>query len=557
MAEWQAITQDHFIISVIAHGFQISFHDNFPGVLWEVTRAPTDPNAHLAIRSEIQELIQKNAIIEVDDFPSLCLSPIFVIPKKTGDLRVILNLKKMNVFIPVQHFRMETLKVILQDLRSHDWAVSIDLKDAYLHVPIHPQSRRLLGFKFLGKAYTYKVLPFGLKDSPWVFSRIVATVIGHLRLQGIRIFYYLDDWLLVAESRPLLESHLLTTLRLSQRLGFIVNWKKLMLTPQRMPIYLGASLDIPRLIARPVERRVVVALQALIQELTMSWVAPALLWQRFLGHLASLVDLVPNCRLLMRPLQLHFLRFFTPLSDPQSKLIPLTQEVKDLCVAWASPVRLLEGNPFSPPPPCSGSDLRCLPLGLGSDSPASSGVGSLVEGGVLRPHQFSRAEGSVSGSQEFRGPCQRSVPSGSFGQHNSRVLYQLPRRDALSFSVSSGIGALWCLQRGIHLLAAHIPGEDNLVADFLSRGKFLPSEWTLNPLIFQRICRVLTLQPEIDLFASTLNFQLPKYCSRSRDPQAWKVDPLSFRWSGLRLYAFPPFSILPRVLEKIVQEGQT
>ena len=306
VAEWQAITHDHLIISVITHGFQISFHDNFPGVLREVTRAPRDPKALLAIRSEIQELIQKNAIVEVDDFPLLCLSPIFVIPKKTGDLRVILNLKKMNVFIPVQHFRMETLKVILQDLCSHDWAVSIDLKDAYLHVPVHPRSRRLLGFKFLGKAYTYKVLPFGLKDSLWVFSRIVATVIGHLRLQGIRIFYYLDDWLLIAESRPLLESHLLTTLQLSQRLGFIVNWKKSMLTPQRMPIYLGASLDIPRLIARPVEHRVV-TLQALIEELTMSWVAPALLWQRFLGHLASLVDLVPNCRLLMRPLQLHFL----------------------------------------------------------------------------------------------------------------------------------------------------------------------------------------------------------------------------------------------------------
>ena len=91
-----------------------------------------------------------------------------------------------------------------------------------------------------------------------------------------------------------------------------------MLTPQRMPIYLGASLDIPRLIARPVEHRVV-TLQALIQELTMSWVAPALLWQRFLGHLASLVDLVTNCRHLMRPLQLHCLRFFTPLSDPQSE----------------------------------------------------------------------------------------------------------------------------------------------------------------------------------------------------------------------------------------------
>ena len=113
----------------------------------------------------------------------------------------------------------------------------------------------------------------------------------------------------------------------------------------------------------------------------------------------------------------------------------------------------------------------------------------------------------------------------------------------------------WCIQRGIHLSAAHIPGEDNLVADFLSRGKYLPSEWTLNPFVFQRICQVLVHRPEIDLFASTLNFQLPKYCARCRDPKAWKVDALSFRWSGLLLYAFPPFSILPTVLEKVAQEG--
>ena len=56
------------------------------------------------------------------------------------------------------------------------------------------------------------------------------------------------------------------------------------------------------------------------------------------------------------------------------------------------------------------------------------------------------------------------------------------------------------------------------------------------------------------MFVSLLNFRLPKYCSRSRDHQAWRVDALSFRWSGLRLYAFPPFSLIPRILEKIVQD---
>ena len=47
--------------------------------------------------------------------------------------------------------RMETLNIILPNLRNEDWAVSIDLKEAYLHVPVHPLSRRLLGFKFLDK----------------------------------------------------------------------------------------------------------------------------------------------------------------------------------------------------------------------------------------------------------------------------------------------------------------------------------------------------------------------------------------------------------------------
>ena len=144
-----------------------------------------------------------------------------------------------------------------------------------------------------------------------------------------------------------------------------------MLVPQRLPRGVPRSFlkfNIPRLIVRPVERRVV-ALQSLFQELIASPVAPALLWQKFLGHLASFVYQVPNCRLLMRPLQLHFLRSFFPLLDPQSKLIPLPQDIKNLCVAWSSPSRLLEGNPFPPPHSLYSSDLRCLLFRLGATPP--------------------------------------------------------------------------------------------------------------------------------------------------------------------------------------------
>ena len=319
---WQSITQDPFILSVISHGFQISVLDSFPGFLRQTTVTPLSRVKRAAIHKEIVALLSKEAIVQIDDFPSLCLSPIFVIPKVTGGLRVILNLKDINVFIPVQHFRMETLAVILPQISAGDWAVSIDLRDAYLHVPIHVRYRRLLGFQFQGRTYQYRVLPFGLRDSPWVFTRLVASLVGYLRLRGVRIFHYLDDWLVVAGSEALLFDHLDLVLRTAQQLGFLINWEKSSLIPQRCPVYLGAVLNFPSRLARPSDRRIL-ALRSVVYSLTASPLAPARLWQVFLGHLASFVDLVPHCRLLMRPLQLHFLGHFNPLSDPVEKLIPL------------------------------------------------------------------------------------------------------------------------------------------------------------------------------------------------------------------------------------------
>ena len=555
LSAWKEITQDAFIISIVSHGFQISVSPDFPGVLRQATVTPRDSNVLSAIQAEIAALISKNAIVQVSDHPGLCLSPIFVIPKSTGDLRVILNLKAINLFIPVQHFRMETLSVILPQLTPDDWAVTIDLKDAYLHVPVHPDSRFLLGFSFLGRTYLYQVLPFGLKDSPWVFTRLVATVIAHLRLLGIRIFYYLDDWLVVASSRDLLLSHLRTTLQVTQSLGFLINWKKSSLVPLRLPSYLGAHLDIPHQLARPLDHRIS-SLLSVIQELLTSGSAPASLWQRFLGHLASLVDLVPNCRLFMRPLQLHLLQYFNQLSDPPSTLIPLSPHVRSLILEWSSLDRLRAGKPFSPPP---------TTLSLTTDA-SRSGWGA-----VLPPHRvsglWSRQESLVHiNSLELRAVflALQSLESHVLGRSilvrsdNTTVVAYINHQGG-THSPSLCRLALdlwhWCLQRQIHLSASHIPGEDNLLADFLSRGKFLPSEWMLDSSVFLRICRVLSPPPEIDLFASLLNFRLPKYCSRSQDPQAWKIDAMSFPWSGLRLFAFPPFSMLPKVLEKVAQDG--
>ena len=66
---------------------------------------------------------------------------------------------------------------------------------------------------------------------------------------------------------------------------------------------------------------------------------------------ASFVDLIPNCRLLMRPLQLHFLQFFSPCVDSPSKSIPMTPLIRTHCLQWSNREFLLQGKPFSFPQP--------------------------------------------------------------------------------------------------------------------------------------------------------------------------------------------------------------
>ena len=269
------------------------------------------------------------------------------------------------MFFPPQHFRIESLAVVLPQLHRQDWAVTLDLQDAYLHVPIHPSSRHLLYFAYKDRVYQYQILPFGLKDSPWVFTRLVAVLIASFRQSGVQIFHYLDDWLLVASSRTLLELHLQKTLELTRQLGFLVNLEKFSLTPSQIPSFLGASLDIPRLLARPLPHRVE-ALQSLAQEITGHCFSPAKTWQVFLGHLASFTDLIPLCRLFMRPLQLHFLKFFSPRRDIPSQPVPLSPQVESLCLLWGSQEFLLQGKSFSPPPPRLSMSSDTYNLGWGA-----------------------------------------------------------------------------------------------------------------------------------------------------------------------------------------------
>ncbi len=213
--------------------------------------SPAHPPARLlkplcqSVRNLSVNLLEKGAIETVppSERESGFYSRYFVIPKRDGGLRPILDLRPINRALGQCPFRMLTLKQILAQIRPGDWFASVDLKDAYFHIQIAPHHRRFLRFAFEGTAYQYSVLPFGLALAPRTFSKCMDAALSPLRSSGVRILNYLDDWLILAQSRDTLISHIDSLLIHLESLGLCVNMRKSILTLSQSITYLGVCLD--------------------------------------------------------------------------------------------------------------------------------------------------------------------------------------------------------------------------------------------------------------------------------------------------------------------------
>ena len=172
-------------------------------------------------------------------------SRLFVVWKTSGSWRPVIDLSHLNRFVDVSPFQMETIQSVLLSVRQGDWMASIDLKEAYLQVPVHPASRHFLRFMFRDTVYHFKALCFGLFKAPQVFTRVMAPVSAILHSMEIRIRRYLDDWLVQSASRESLLRDLQTVLQLCHELGIVVNPQKSNLVPSQVVQYLGVVIAPP------------------------------------------------------------------------------------------------------------------------------------------------------------------------------------------------------------------------------------------------------------------------------------------------------------------------
>ncbi len=160
LGAWLALPgPSRWLLQTIRFGYTIQFTrrpPKFRGIRFTSVKAVDAP----VLCAEIAVLLAKNAIEPVPpaDIRSGFYSPYFIVPvpKKSGGLRPILDLRVLNRALHKLPFKM---------------FAAIDLKDAYFHVSILPRHRPFLRFAFEGRAYQYKVPPLELSLSPRFFTK--------------------------------------------------------------------------------------------------------------------------------------------------------------------------------------------------------------------------------------------------------------------------------------------------------------------------------------------------------------------------------------------------
>ena len=511
---WRKLTSDPWVLETVT-GYHLEF-DSIPKQTGIPKPPPFGGFERQLISDEIVTLRSKGAIKEVTSCSNEFLSNIFLVPKKTGDMRPVINLKPLNVFVQKIHFKMENINTALHTIAPGDYLVSIDLKDAYFSIPIFKPHRKFLRFKWSDQTYEFTCLPFGYSLAPRVFTKVLKPVISHLRENGYRVVIFLDDILLIGSSVEECLSKLSFLRDLLQSLGFVINVNKSQLIPVRCIGYLGFIIDtISMTLSLPGEKvdKILCTCQNLLTCVNPSVREVA----HVIGLLLSAFPAVNFLKLHYRSTELCKSQALSVNPDFDQKVQLSPHAMSDL--RWViENISQLNGFMFGNHRPDVYIECDASLAGWGAVciTQSANGRWSFLES----EHHINYLELlaafhalHVFVADKFNIHVRLKMDnSAAVSYINNMGGIRSPSLDKLAVSIWG-----WCILRNILLSAQHIPGKSNCEADSLSRQFVSNLEWSLDQDVFNRLAAI-TFLPDIDLFASRLNAKLDQFVSWHPEP---------------------------------------
>ena len=236
LSKWQSELQGHpdtrfaeFITQGIQYGFRIGFNYSLQNLkphkknLRSATEHPSVVDAY------IQNELSQNRLAHIKDPSSLPWyqpSAFGVIPKrhKPGKWRLIVDLSAPEGFsvndsidkelCSISYVSVDNVAEAVLHLGQGALLAKVDVKEAFRNIPVAPEDRLLLAMLWKGELYLDKVLPFGLRSSPILFTAVADAIEWIIRKRGVQnMFHYVDDFIIVGKPDTLECAYGLATTR--------------------------------------------------------------------------------------------------------------------------------------------------------------------------------------------------------------------------------------------------------------------------------------------------------------------------------------------------------
>ena len=178
--QWEVLTSDHYILQIVK-GWVIPFLEE-PHQRRVPSQYHMQKQERLQLSKEIKNMLVQEAVREVSPVQDQFVSPIFLREKReAGKFRPIINLKELNGYIPYVKLKMESLSDLKGLMIQNDFMVKLDLKDAFLAVPLNQrESGKFVRFKWEGQLYQCLTLMFGLGPAPRIFTKLLKVPMSTL-----------------------------------------------------------------------------------------------------------------------------------------------------------------------------------------------------------------------------------------------------------------------------------------------------------------------------------------------------------------------------------------
>ena len=464
------------------------------------------------------------AVGREEDFDRI--QPLHVIIKEARKPRLVLDLSRnLNDHLPKYKIKYEGIDHALKNCTPGCWFGKTDFADCFLAFDVKPEFRQHLRFAFEGTAYEFLRMPFGLSTAPRLCELLLSIVSFELRRRGVKHSRYVDDVLYFADTEAALEAALATALEVFTSFGLPISHHKTV-HATRTITFLGIEFDSNnKTLALTAERK------AEIVTLCRSFLSRQRCRLRHILSLAGKFSFAATVLPGARP----FLRRIIDVTRGRSKhaWVDLTPAFRCDLRSWLHYIESWNGRQAwrderDPVEIRSDASLEgfgyyvvgALPASslTQSDSPSQAdSVGSPTDS-VGRPrayagtwstdHQRYRSHRHIGLLEAIA--AVHAVATHAAQLRNSAVLLRLDnqadvtiinRQSTRSPEVLTALRALYEIAtiNNIHIIARHIPGVDNTVADALSRPSSQPLAHQAQRAVFDvlDVCSCQLALPEL------------------------------------------------------------